>query len=287
MRYGIYAAPVVETSMRDLVLCAQTLAQCSFDERVALAARHGFRFTSILGPEHRALLAGGATPSTIRALLDEHGVGIAEVDALVDWLPGPDLPPELDGLAKLPELLDIVGALDACALNVVDLCAGPAAPVEEAASAFAAVCDRAAPFGCRVLLEFVPWTRIPDLATAVAIVALADRPNGGVMFDSWHHFRSGGTIDDLDARALARIGGLQLNDAPPSEFGARVRQVHQRRLLPGDGAVGIAALLARLDAAGCTAPVGIEVVSVELAASDPEQVAAECAARIRQLLPAR
>ena len=88
-------------------------------------------------------------------------------------------------------------ALGARSLNVVDLGEGEPPPIEVTAEAFAALCDRSAAHGLLVSIEFVPWSRIPDLATAMRIAELASRPNGGVMLDTWHLFRSGGTTADV------------------------------------------------------------------------------------------
>ena len=88
------------------------------------------------------------------------------------------------------ELFAVADALGARSLNVVDVFGGPWS-LDEAAAAFAGLCDRAAEHGLLVHLEFLPWSRIPDLATAWQVVNAADRPNGGIMLDAWHYFRSG------------------------------------------------------------------------------------------------
>ncbi|MCB0993717.1 MAG: hypothetical protein KDB21_01405 [Acidimicrobiales bacterium] len=49
----------------DLVLCARTLPQASFTERVRLAEKHGFTATSLLGPEHQALATAGVTDAEV------------------------------------------------------------------------------------------------------------------------------------------------------------------------------------------------------------------------------
>ena len=54
---------------------------------------------------------------------------------------------------------------------------------------FAAICDRFADVGVAVHLEFTPLPPIGSLATAWEIVRGAGRPNGGILFDTWHFFR--------------------------------------------------------------------------------------------------
>ena len=61
--------------------------------------------------------------------------------------------------------------------------------------------DRAALIGLDVHLEFVPMTVVSDIAIAWDMVRNADRPNGGMLFDTWHFFR--GTPD---FGVLAQVG---------------------------------------------------------------------------------
>ena len=63
--------------------------------------------------------------------------------------------------------------------------------LDDAAEAFAGVCDRAAEHGLAAAIEFLPeMSNIPDAATAMQIVTRAGRANGGICLDCWHHFRA-------------------------------------------------------------------------------------------------
>ena len=55
----------------------------------------------------------------------------------------------------------------------------------------------AAPYGLTADLEFMPWTYVPDLATANKIVAQAGQPNAGVLVDALHFDRSNSSIAEL------------------------------------------------------------------------------------------
>ena len=111
------------------------------------------------------------------------------------------------------ELFAVADAVGARSLNAVDVFGGTWS-LDEAAAAFAGLCDRAAEHGLLVHLEFLPWSRIPDLATAWQVVRGADRPNGGLMLDAWHYFRSGPDGTLLRSIPGASILGVQLCDAP-------------------------------------------------------------------------
>ena len=206
----------------DTVLCSGTLRRdLSFRERVAAAAAGGFSGISLWGRDHRAAREEGLSDRDIGLLLADHGLSVAELDPAWWWLPGASavhIPPELDGEQIFAfgerELFAVAGGVGARSINAVDVFGG-AWSLDEAATTFAGLCDRAAGHGLLVHLEFLPWSRISDLATAWQVVRAADRPNGGLMLDSWHYFRS-----DPDAALLrsipgASILGVQLSDAPP------------------------------------------------------------------------
>lgn len=49
---------------------------------------------------------------------------------------------------------------------------------------FGALCDLAAPFGLTIDIEFFPWTDVPNLSQAAAVVAAVDRTNSGILVDA-------------------------------------------------------------------------------------------------------
>src|SRR5262249_55827502 len=144
----------------------------------------------------------------------DHGLVITEVEAVGDWLA-----PEADDVdARVrsvvypaEELLDITAELGAATVTAVH--PGPPRPLDESAAAFARLCDAAAERGLRVALEFVAWMGIDSAATAWDVVRTADRGNGGVLVDVWHHRRSSDRDDALRGIPPDRIFSVQLCDA--------------------------------------------------------------------------
>ena len=55
---------------------------------------------------------------------------------------------------------------------------------------------------------------VKTLRQAWSIVSSADRPNGGIVFDTLHYVRSGSTLDMLKEIPGDRIHCVQLNDGP-------------------------------------------------------------------------
>lgn len=268
----------------DLVLCSGTIARALLPEAVPIAAAAGFRGLSVYFDDHAALRAAGWSDAALRSLLEDHDVVVAELDGAMRWLPGDTRGPEAD------EFLDAAAALGARSCTVIETdgrAVGDGLPFEVVADAFASLCDRAASRDLLLHVEYFPLSGIADLRTAHAIAVAADRPNGGVLLDVFHHTRgvdAGRT--DLDG-AAPRVFAVQANDlrAEPA-MGLRREMMHDR-LMPGEGAAGVAALLRALRDQGCTAPFGVEVYSDELHELGPAEAARRAARALRAVLPPR
>ena len=277
----------------DLVLCSGTVPDAGFRERVEAAAAAGFSAISLWGRDYRRARSEGLSDADMRALLEANGLAVAELDGVGQWLPGSaGLAPPVEGdeadsffAFSEQDLYAIADAVAARSLNAVEVYGTHFEP-DEAAAAFAALCDRAAEHGLLVHLEYLPWSGIPDARAAGEVVRLADRPNGGVLVDSWHHFRSGGNDDALRAIPGSRIVGIQLNDAPAKAEADPVDECLHRRLVPGEGDIDLVGLIRLLDEAGVDAPVGIEVMSDEINALPVKEAARRVGDATRSVLAA-
>lgn len=271
----------------DLVLCAGTAAAAGLFERIDAAAAAGFAGLSLFPADYRRAREAGHPDAELRARLADAGLAIAEIDPLLTWLPeagGAGVRDEgRDFLAASEdEFYAIADALGARAVNAA--LADPRGADESlVADAFAALCERAAAHGLLVTLEFLPWTPIGDAAAAARIARKAGRTNGGVMLDAWHRLRSGAPIAAIDS---ACVLGVQLCDAPAAAEPDPIDETLHRRLLPGEGAADVVALLRHLEAGGCTAPLGVEVFSDALAALPVREIAQRCATAARRCLAA-
>lgn len=273
----------------DLVLCAGTLGQAPLPEKLEAAGKAGFTGVSVMVSDYRRAREEGCSDAELRALLAGHGLEVAELDPLMSWVPapagGPDVTDEgaeflRHGEAEFYAAAEALGARSINAVAVTD------APVEPAAlaEAFAGLCDRAAERGLLVHLEFLPWTQVRDARSALEIVERAGRRNGGILLDTWHHFRGGG-----GARALCEIPGervlaIQLSDAPTAAEPDPIDETLHRRLLPGEGAIDLVGVLRALREAGCSAPVGVEIFSDALAALPAAEAARRAAEAARVVL---
>ena len=274
----------------DLVLCAGTVGSTPFFDRLAPAKRAGFAAVSMLAADYDALTEAGFDATEIRRRVADQDLAIAEFDPIGHWLPGQAPPPHMEKWigdlvmrCTADRLCPIAEAVGARSITVVEMFGTPV-DSGAAAEAFASLCDRAREHGLLVHLEFLPFGGIPDLASAWDIVRQADRPNGGLLVDSWHLFRSGSTLADLHRIPGDRIFAVQINDAPAAAEADLYEEALHRRLIPGEGSFDLVGLLDALDAIGSRAPIGVEAFSDRLAAEPVDVVARKCAEAARTLM---
>jgi sugar phosphate isomerase/epimerase len=182
----------------------------------------------------------------------------------MNWYPDREPSPSRFAGVSTDDALRICEALGVTSLSAIAT-ASSDVPVPDLAGYFGQLCDRAAGFGARVHLEFIPFTIVRTLRIAWDLVRVADRPNGGLVFDTWHFFRGEPDFEVLADIPGDRIFQVQLDDAPAVPSGP-LREETQRRLLPGDGALDLVAAIRALDRIGGLRRVGPEVISPDLAA---------------------
>ena len=252
----------------DLILCSGTLPRrVPFSERLEAAASAGFAGISMWGRDYASARSEGHTDAEISSMLDDRGLAVAELDPAWWWLPGAlesgtTIPAKYDeqqvfayGEQEMFRLAELVGARS---LNAVDVFGGGWG-LDDAAEAFAGLCDRATEHGLLVHLEFLPWSRVPDATTAWEITKRAGRDNGGIAVDAWHFARSGNDLDELAAVPPERILSVQLDDGPADPEPDLLTATLHDRYLPGEGDFDLVSLCHALE--DSPAPIGVEVFS--------------------------
>src|SRR4051794_17987013 len=267
----------------DLILSHFSLGRARpFEERVRAAADAGFAAMGLYVREYERLRAEGTTDADLNAVLDAHGLRVVEIEALRGWSA---TGPERD--AYLAEERTVFAMSDALGPGHHVQVIGPyTGTPDDAAEAFAGVCDRAAEHGLCAAIEFLPeMSNIPDANAAMEIVDRAGRANGGICLDSWHHFRGADDDDMLRRIPPERIFTVQIDDGPQRRGGAahythRTRHragaraggvdadyytdCTRYREVPGEGGFDLVGFLSLLAGMGVRIPLSVEVISVEL-----------------------
>ena len=261
-----------------------SLARLGFVELVRSAAAAGFDAVSLWDHTYRrALEREGLALADLGRVLDDHGVACTHVEALFEWL-SPPLPGTfmISVTHDQAELMDVAEAVGATGIVLAHF--GEPAPVEVAIGAFASACDRAAERGLSLALEYPAWATIGTFSQARAIVEGADRPNGGLLIDTWHHVRCGAELADIDEVAPERILGIQLADGSTAQVGTLQEDAANRRP-PGAGEFELARFVATWWDRGVRCPVGPEVLDAELNAQGAGPAARQLMAATRTVVP--
>lgn len=265
-----------------LVLSNVSMATVPLEEMIDVAAAAGFDAISVLGRNLRSARRRGFSDADIAKRAADHGIAVECVEAAGDWLSEPpDGPRWMSPVYTSDEYIDIAAALGSDTVVAVHF--GERRPLEATAEAFAGLCDRAAERGLRVALEFPAWATIGDVASAWCVVRTADRDNGGLLVDLWHHRRGGNDDEALGKVDPAKVFCLQVCDATAEPVGPLIEDV-TRRQLPGDGDLGVPGFLEMMREMGVSASVGVEVFDDELLATGAQPAASRLMCSLKGVL---
>jgi len=194
-------------------------------------------------------------------LLDEAGLGRA---AAVPAIPSIQPLPLMEGPKDPAERVDAICAslhrLAAFEPSGVVCLTGPGDDRDTVVDGLRTIGDEAERAGVRVGLEPVNrvggenWTTVSSLPEAVELLDAADRPALGIQFDAWHLWNTPTLLDDIE-RYADRVVGVHVADwrEPTRSWCDRV--------LPGDGAADLPAILGALEQAGWDGYYDVEIFS--------------------------
>lgn len=259
---------------------AQLMAlELSPPEMVRLAADAGCQEAGI---RMIPVVPGGAAYPLMDdpAMLRETQRAVAETGAGISDLEIAMLQPDTDIASFLP-FLDAGAEIGAKHVLV----AGYDPDEARLIANFAAFCNAAAAFGLTGDLEFMPWSNVPDLASAIRVVVAAARPNGGVLLDALHFDRSDSRIEDIARIPSGALNYWQLCDAPrekPTTTEGLLHAARAERMFPGEGGIDLVSLVRAIPA---DVPITLEIPTAELARTvGPLERARRAVARTHDLL---
>lgn len=259
---------------RLLSLAHLTVADADPPELVRIAAEAGFGAVGLRlvppmpDPDFRPV-AGALLDDTL-ATLRTTGISVLDVEAV--WL-RPD--------TEVPTLLPVLETAARLGARHV-LAVGHDPDPVRLADRFAAFCAATAPFGLRVMLEFIPYCAVGTPAEALRLIGTAGPGQAGLLVDALHLQRSGGSPADIAALDPALLDYAQICDAPlqgPAPDQRRAEAIG-RRLYPGEGELPLAELLAALPP---NAPLSVEAPNARTASlprQDRARLAAEATRRL-------
>ncbi len=267
-----------DLTANDLVMSYFTLPmRHPIEDRIALAAAAGFDGIGLYIGEYQRLVDEGRAGAWLDELLDQHQIAVAEIEVVSSWARrGSD---DRGFEAAAWEMADRWECRYLQAIGPYD------GSVDDAGRAFGGLCDRAAEHGLVVGLEFLPFTNIVTATDALRIVEAADRDNGGVCVDIWHHARGANDLSLIAEIPGHRVTGIQMND------GTRVAHLPdykddclRNRVPPGSGEFDVVEFVACLRNLGVTVPWSLEVCRDLSGGPTPADHVRACADSMRALL---
>jgi sugar phosphate isomerase/epimerase len=250
-----------------------TVIGLSPPEVVRVAARTGYSTVGL-----RLIRVTEATPgyplmhdlktmSATKAAMSETGVGVLDIEFV-------RITPDID-VADLEPVL-AAGA----ELNARYIITAPYDPdLTRLADRLAAIDDLAVRYGLHAVLEFFPWTVVPNLDAAVSVVERAGRPGIGVLVDTLHFNRSGSKVEQLARTPRSRLPFAHVADAPVLKSYTIEELLHAgraERLPPGEGSINIRNVLDHMPDG---IPIALEVPMTTMAAAEGFEAVA---LRVRQ-----
>lgn len=263
-------------------------ARMNLEEHLALAEATGFPLVDWdVVDIHRRVQAQGI--EAVKELFQRHHVGWGGFGIPLDLF-APDARFQ-EQLARIPDLAATAAALGAVRTMTwlwpsID---EPPVPVAiRVVLRTRAVADLLQAHGIRLGLEFVgphhlrhkPYPFLHRLTDLLALIAAVDRPNVGVLLDSYHWYTTGADAEELHRLSVSQVVYVHLNDTdrPPDEA------VDNERLLPGEGRIDLATFLAYLAAGGYDGPLSLEILRREPPQEPPLEVAKRAYANLAGLL---
>lgn len=254
--------------MSRLSLCWGSLEGVGFPEFLSSTADAGFQAVTLNTALYLEARSSGLSDSDIAGCLRDHGLEVSDIDPLFNWLPGAVSLEGNDAISVCTRatMSDVFHLAHVAGTDLVNAPLGLAVPgsEQEIVDCFAALCEQAGSEGLRVSLEFMPFNKVPDLATAARIVDKAGCTNGGIMFDCWHHHRGGGLPQDILTVPAERFFAMQMDDALHEPMDDILDETLNHRLLPGEGSIDLVQILRNLKAIGAEVVYDIEVFNKSL-----------------------
>jgi sugar phosphate isomerase/epimerase len=268
--------------------CWGTNPNASFIEFVDTAARHGFGTLAITPPAYRRWREGGGSEQELRRRLEADRMRVVVIDPLMSGLPGSPRPDDVPVRFREGFLHDeaycyeVARGTGAGIVNIAHFL-GKTVPLQELADAIGGVGERAGRLGLKVSLEFIPDTGMPDLLAAEKLRQLVKLPNVGIMLDTWHLLRSGGTVEQIKALERGAIIAAQLSDRTPPPPDASYTPMAGRSF-PGEGAAPLADIVNAVLDNNPDITIEVEVFNEELRALSADAATARTADAVRSWL---
>lgn len=231
----------------------------SLQDRAEVAGRVGWQGMGFVLDDMNASIAQYGLP-TVKKIFADNGIRHVELEFLVDW--------HLDGERLRGSNLAYDRMLEIGAELGIEKIKIGGGVFEEGEPDFAAmraalvgICERAAPLGIDVVIEFLPFASVSTIDRALALFEGLGTTNGGLLVDTWHIQRGGMTAADIRRIPKHFLRAVELDDAGPEILGGLFNDSTHYRRLCGEGTIDIASQIQAVIDVGYRGYYGVEVIS--------------------------
>lgn len=268
-----------------LALNGATTMRADLVTDIRAAREAGFDCLEIWAAKLRRFLAHDST-ARLKELLDEHGIEPYSINSIERiTFRGPEGQAEL--LKECEELCRVASEIG-CPYVVVVPSPLPsdesrADVIEESARVLKELGGVAEKHGVSLAFEFLgqPLCSVQTLEQAAEVVEWLDRPNVGLVLDSFHFYAGGSTIESIENLDPGRLFIFHINDA---EELPRAELEDRHRLLPGLGILPLKEIVGALKRIGYDRVTSVEIFRPEYWERDPLMLAREAREAVARVL---
>ena len=244
--------------------------QCTFEERVSAAKAAGFEGIGLRAETYVDALNEGLFDQDLLTILDKYGMKVTEVEYIVQWAEEHRSYEQKYKEQICFHMCELFG-VDSINCGLMENYS-----VEHTAQKLRELCHRAGKYTIGV--EPMPYSGLPDVKKAWAVVQAAGCDNAKLLLDSWHYVRADQPLDlsVLEGIPAEKIVSIQINDVQAHAYAKSIlrdESMHDR-MLPGTGCGNTAGFVKLIRDKGVRpAVVGVEVISDEILSRGVAQAA--------------
>jgi len=262
-------------------LNTSTIQPANLVEKIRIAGAAGYDGIEIWNDDLDAYVGEGGLLQDVRKMLADAGLEVPTVLHISGWLDAADGPEYSKALEDARRRMD-----QAAAIGAQRIIAGPprgACDYQRSAKRYAELLAIGREYGVLPALEFLGFVQEVNTIRALwKIVSAVDDGDKSVVLDTYHIFRGGSSIEDLDLVPTEMIAVFHVNDAPANI--PREQQRDADRVLPGDGILPLEETARRLKAKGYRGALSLELFNPSLWQRDLLDVAKEGLERMRMAM---
>ena len=235
------------------------ISRFDYKERVEAAARAGFKGIGLWHNDLERTLQS-RTLKEMKAILDDNGMTLFELEFLTDWFLEGEKKAESDRWKHL--LLEASQALNASHVKMGDFNNTPSS-MPQLIEAFATLCEEARAYGATIGFEFMASAMLHTLEDSLKMLEGAGAPNGGLVLDIVHVVNLKIPYEAISRIPVEYLVSVELNDGYLP--GDARQDPDGSRLFCGEGEFDIQGFIQSVRKTGYQGPWAVEVFSKELA----------------------